>query len=116
MAQKQVCVRHKPKTRLDKNDKELVASVNLAERHMEYCHGPCGNMIRGHALARLARALAQFAASNRSIPYSFGVLSFSKSPCKAWTAAGFGQGYCEREFGCEGASADIRFWHLLGFC
>jgi hypothetical protein len=103
----------KAKTRLDKNDKELVASVNLAEGIWSTVMGLVEHDPRTRP-ARLAHALAQFAASIEASPTPSAYYHLAIALARPGPQQDLDKAIASASSAVEGASADIRFWHLLG--
>jgi len=101
------------KTRLDKDNKELMASVNLGEGIWSSVMALVEYDSRTRPRAACS-CISAVRCIDRNIPYVFGILPSGNRPCAAWTTAGFRPGYCKREHGCGERIRDIRFWHLLG--
>jgi hypothetical protein len=103
----------KAKTRLDKNDKGLVASVNLAEGIWSTVmalveHDPWTRP------TRLAHALAQFAASIETFPTPSAYYHLGIALARPGPQQNLDRAIASASSAVEGGSGDIRFWHLLG--
>jgi hypothetical protein len=101
------------KTRLDKDNKELVASVNLGEGIWSSIMALVEYDSRTRP-ARLAHALAQFAASIETFPTPSAYYHLAIALARPGPQQDLDQAIASASTAVEGASADIRFWHLLG--
>lgn len=101
------------KTRLDKDNKELVASVNLGEGIWSSIMALVEYDSRTRP-ARLAHALAQFAASIETFPTPSAYYHLAIALARPGPQQDLDQAIASASTAVEGASGDIRFWHLLG--
>ena len=103
----------KAKTRLDKDDKELVAKVCLAEGIWSTVMALVEHDPRTRP-ERLAHGLAQFATSIEMLPTPSAYYHLAIALAKPGPQQNLDQAIASAGSAVEGASGDIRFWHLLG--
>jgi hypothetical protein len=103
----------KAKTRLDKDDKELVATVSLAEGIWSTVMALVEHDPRTRS-ARLAHALASFVTSISTFPTPSAYYHLAIGLARPGPQQDLDKAIESASFAVEGASGDIRFWHLLG--
>jgi hypothetical protein len=103
----------KARARLDKDNNELVASVHLGEGIWSSVMALVEHDPRTRP-ARLAHALAQFAASIETFPTPSAYYHLAIALARPGPQQDLDQAIASASSAVEGASGDIRFWHLLG--
>ena len=103
----------KAKKRLQENDKDLVAAVHLAEGVWSATTAMVEHDSRMRA-SRMAHALANFAASVKSFPTPSGYYHLAIALARPGPQQNLEEAVTNAGLAVEGASQDIRYWHLLG--
>lgn len=103
----------KAKTRLNMDDKELVATVYLAEGIWSSIMALVEHDSRTRP-PRLAHSLAQLVASIKTFPTPSAYYHFAIALARPGPHQDLEQAITSASSALEGASGDIRYWHLLG--